>query len=272
MKRVIIIVSLIVAGAFISHAQEERCDTLKWKVIKTFYGTGTDNGYFSHIIGGLDGVTINIDTFSNLFHAMNVVNISNDTFVAGSRVTFYLRLGFCADTGVIGNWSMAVHYNLEENCFPNDTFGLITIYYPLPMMINDIKEQFNIDLEQISYWQMMTGVIKTDKDGQYSPRAHYASEDTAIFYIVRGGTGVQEIEKNQPIVSVYPNPAKTHFTVTNTENAEIQLFNILGQKVFQTFGTQENTVVNTASLPQGLYILKVEKDNVSTVHKVQIVR
>jgi len=71
---------------------------------------------------------------------------------------------------------------------------------------------------------------------------------------------------------IYPNPVQSQFTVTNTENADIQLFNILGQKVFQTFGTQENTVVNTASLPQGLYVLKVVKDNVSTVHKVQIMK
>jgi len=71
---------------------------------------------------------------------------------------------------------------------------------------------------------------------------------------------------------IYPNPVQSQFTVTNTENADIQLFNVLGQKVFQTIGTQENTVVNTASLPQGLYVLKVVRGDFSTVHKVQIVR
>jgi CDP-diacylglycerol pyrophosphatase len=60
------------------------------------------------------------------------------------------------------------------------------------------------------------------------------------------------------------------FTVTNTENAEIQLFNILGQKVLQTHSTEENTVISTASFPQGVYVLKVIKDNISTVHKVVV--
>jgi len=84
------------------------------------------------------------------------------------------------------------------------------------------------------------------------------------------GNDVQEVALQERVV--YPNPAQSQFTVTNTENAEIQLFNILGQKVFQTFGKQENTVVNTVSLPQGLYVLKVVKGDFSTVHKVQLVR
>jgi len=84
------------------------------------------------------------------------------------------------------------------------------------------------------------------------------------------GTCVQEVTVVKR--EIYPNPAQSQFTVTNTENADIQLFNVLGQKVLQTCGTSENTVINTASLRQGLYVLKVVKDNFSTVHKVQVAR
>ena len=91
-----------------------------------------------------------------------------------------------------------------------------------------------------------------------------------LYHPVREDLSVQEpgiMERK-----VYPNPAQSQFTVTHTENADIQLFNILGQKVLQTRSTGENTVIHTDFLPQGLYVLKVVGDNFSTVHKVQVVR
>jgi len=86
---------------------------------------------------------------------------------------------------------------------------------------------------------------------------------------------IENLTVKEPVVierKIYPNPAQTQFTVTNTENTDIQLFNILGQKVFHVYGTTENTVINTVSLPQGLYVLKVVGSNHSTVHKVQVVK
>jgi len=271
MKKVIIIVSLFVAGAFVSHAQN-RCDTLKWKIIETEY-VESDGNYY-HKIGVLDSAVINIDTLPKTHFAVKIVNISNDTFYANDAIYLSAWTEIYADTGLIGGLQTKASYSyLEENCFPNDTISQMFAYGTDFLSItNSLKAMKGIELETISHWKFIIVVPKTSRDGMYSDSVIFAGADTSTFYIVRGGVGVQEIEKNQSIVSVYPNPAKTYFTVTNTENAEIQLFNILGQKVFQTIGTQENTVVNTAFLPQGLYVLKVVKDNVATVHKVQIVR
>ena len=71
---------------------------------------------------------------------------------------------------------------------------------------------------------------------------------------------------------IYPNPTQLQFTVTNTENATIQLFNMLGQEVLQVTNTEGNTVINVDFLPQGIYVLKVLKDNNPSVHKIQIVK
>jgi len=86
------------------------------------------------------------------------------------------------------------------------------------------------------------------------------------------GTGITETDCNLFLPKVYPNPAQSQFTVTNSENSNIQLFNVLGQKVLDIYGTTENTVISTASLPQGMYILKVRREDFSTVHKVEVVR
>jgi len=70
---------------------------------------------------------------------------------------------------------------------------------------------------------------------------------------------------------VFPNPAQSQFTVTNTENTDIQLFNMVGQEVFRTYSKEESTVVEVGSLPQGVYMLKVlQKDGNFSVRKVVV--
>jgi len=262
MKKVIIIISLLVANIFVSLAQN--CDTLKWKGLKTNY---VDANF--RRIGNVNGTTINIDTLPIFTFEYAGVNVSNDTFLSNGNFNITLLCYIHTDTGVIATIGKSFKYSFNRDYFPNDTIlRIFPLAFEMLPLINAIKEDIGVELEEITHWEAIIGISYTSQDGKYSDSIFSMGTDTSTFYIVRGEVGVQEIEKNQPIVSVYPNPAKTHFTVTNTENAEIQLFNVLGQKVFQTFGTQENTVVNTVSLPQGLYVLKVVKDNVSTVHKV----
>lgn len=55
-------------------------------------------------------------------------------------------------------------------------------------------------------------------------------------------------------ISIFPNPAQSQFIVTNAENATIQLYNILGQKVKQVTAKEENTIIQTEDLSAGMYV------------------
>jgi len=80
---------------------------------------------------------------------------------------------------------------------------------------------------------------------------------------------VKEYTINGTERQIFPNPARSQFTVTNTENADIQLFNMVGQEVFHTYSQTENTVVEVGALPQGVYMLKVlQQDGSFSVRKV----
>ena len=72
--------------------------------------------------------------------------------------------------------------------------------------------------------------------------------------------------------TVFPNPARSQFTVTNTKNASLQLYNMVGQEILHTQSTEENTIINVSTLPQGLYMLKVVKDGAVKIYKVVISR
>lgn len=73
--------------------------------------------------------------------------------------------------------------------------------------------------------------------------------------IVEANLGVDEVVKNNFIV--YPNPANTTITIKgdNIENEEIEMYNMLGQKVLQRSLIANESVINISSLANGVYTL-----------------
>jgi hypothetical protein len=80
---------------------------------------------------------------------------------------------------------------------------------------------------------------------------------------------VPEIEKTN--MTVYPNPATNNFTVNlgNDEKANIQLFNLVGQMVYNETITG-SAKVNVANLHSGVYMLKVNQNGKVYTTKVVV--
>jgi len=270
MKKVIIIASLFFAGIVISQAQTE-CDTLKWKSLKSYY-LYIDGGQF-YRFGHLDSAIINVDTLSAFYLGSQIVNISNDTFFANEGFAIAFTYDFYADTGMVAStgWQ-SINYPFRMDYFPNDTLRSTSVEteFDLAFMINQLKEVQGVELEEVSYWQVITGIFYTAKDGYYSDSVFYAGSDTSTFYVVRTPVNIVETDYNASLQTIFPNPARSQFTVTHTENASLQLYNMVGQEVLHTQSTDENTIINVSTLPQGLYMLKVVKDGAVKMYKVVV--
>ncbi|NLN95084.1 MAG: T9SS type A sorting domain-containing protein, partial [Bacteroidales bacterium] len=88
--------------------------------------------------------------------------------------------------------------------------------------------------------------------------------------------GINELQSNFTITSIYPNPAKEstrfEFTLNKRSNVAIDITNILGQKV-QTVNSgtfdagEQYIIINTKSLSSGMYFLIVRTDNYKTTSK-----
>ena len=265
MKKVIIILSLFVAGIFSSQAQEG-CDTLKWQSLKTDYLGCDGNPVYDpfYRIGALDGATINIDTLPIFYLGYAAVNISNDTFYAGEHLAIISTCLIYTDTGIIAStgWR-AFSYPFSYDCYPADTVcKVFDITYDLPPLINGIKENRGIELEEISYWQLIIGVCHTDKDGYYSDSVIFAGADTSIFYVVRGGVGVVETH-NYADLQIYPNPVNYELKIMNYEGGNIEVYNVIGQLLYQINKSTNKQINNGISidvshLASGMYFLKVD--------------
>jgi len=266
MRKIILFTAFI--GLVLSTNAQEECDTLKWKTIESYYCEQTMGTIKK--IDYLDGAIINVDTLSVFYPGIGIVNISNDTFYDNEGFSIVAICLVYADIGLIGGWNSSKYYFFGKKFFPNDTIRAgIEIKADLQFMLNQIKDTKGIDIEEIRYWEMIIGVGYTDKDGDYSDSVFYAGADTSIFYVVRTPVGIVGANNYSPLRSVFPNPTRSHFTVTNTENANLYLYNMVGQEVWRAYNTDVETHCNV-SLPQGMYVLKVEKDGVFSIHKIVV--
>ncbi len=78
---------------------------------------------------------------------------------------------------------------------------------------------------------------------------------------------VEEMEKEN--ITVYPNPATSNVTVNlvGDEKANIQLFNLVGQQVYNETATHTATI-NVSNLNAGVYMLKVSQNGKVYTSKV----
>lgn len=97
---------------------------------------------------------------------------------------------------------------------------------------------------------------------------YYNGDTTEIAEGSDTTTAINSIQQNSNELSVYPNPSKGHFTISggymHNSTAEIVLVNVKGQIVLTEKATvQNNTInhtVNTASLPAGMYYVRIVSD------------
>ena len=81
--------------------------------------------------------------------------------------------------------------------------------------------------------------------------------------IVDANLGLDDVSKNSFLV--YPNPANTTITIKgdNIENEEIEMYNMLGQKVLQRSLISNESVIDISGLTNGVYSLYFVKSKTS---------
>ncbi|MCG2418198.1 Omp28-related outer membrane protein [Aequorivita sp. F47161] len=73
-------------------------------------------------------------------------------------------------------------------------------------------------------------------------------------------------------VTIYPNPAKDEINISNAENAEIKIYDVLGKMIFSMNNIEMNQQLNVAKFETGTYFIKISKDNSVTTKRFLISR
>jgi len=92
----------------------------------------------------------------------------------------------------------------------------------------------------------------------------YLAEWVGGNYVANCGqpTGVSEVKDNTEKVSVYPNPNNGNFTlviasVTKQSLNTVEIYNVLGEKIYQSNIYSDNSEINLTGQPNGIYLYRV---------------
>lgn len=76
-------------------------------------------------------------------------------------------------------------------------------------------------------------------------------------------TGLNDIQNSEPI-NIFPNPSSDKITLQsniNLQNAEIKIFNVIGETFLQKTISVNKMDIDITALPQSIYILQIKSEN-----------
>lgn len=104
----------------------------------------------------------------------------------------------------------------------------------------------------------------------YRSGVETAYSDTLCATFATQSAGVNEITESETII--YPNPAKDMLKIDNVNNADIYIYNTIGQMVKKFNNVVGNTEINVSDLNNGVYIVRIQKGESVHTKKIQIIK
>lgn len=152
-----------------------------------------------------------------------------------------------------GETSVNIKYTLNES-LETDSLGFINLsglQYPVSFFKDNNTWCFDI--------------TKAFRSGV---EAVYNDSLCASFTVKR--TNINEIQAIE--TNIYPNPAKDILIVDNVNNADIYIYNTLGQMVKKITNVVGSKEINVSDLNNGMYIVRIQKGESVQTKKIQIIK
>ena len=191
--------------------------------------------------------TLSVDTSNNIYVTFSTV-MEGDNFVnshANPNSESYRHQWVLARTAN-GEWGDPKCISVEDGNLAEN------VYATVPRRITDTYYSW-------TQWDNEPGLkIQGDKDNQ--------TDNYIIFRAVPVEqllpppvVGVKELASNNINISVSPNPAVDYLRISGVDNADISIYNTIGEVVL-TSKAQGTTSINVSSLPAGTYIVKATSE------------
>ena len=113
----------------------------------------------------------------------------------------------------------------------------------------------------IAYYQS-TDCLSAPAKSLYAPNEYFVK-----FYYSE--TGIEDVTVEH--VAIYPNPADDQITVEATNIENVTIFNMMGQKVYESSVNSDNVVLNMSDFNAGMYMINVKTAEFETTQRISVV-
>ncbi len=184
-------------------------------------------------------------TFGKAIDAATTVNMVLTTDAYGTECRWNVK-----------DYNGATLYNggpYQNNTTINETFDLPSNCYT-----------FNII---DTYGDGGASVTLTDSNNLvvYTTNGNYGSGESINFSTDNFVLGTNDTQLDN--ISLYPNPASTVLNLKNAENANVQVFDLLGKLMLSRNNISMDEQLNIESMQAGTYFMKISKDNLVTTKR-----
>ncbi len=125
-------------------------------------------------------------------------------------------------------------------------------------------------ISQFDTWYFYKVVAYYEKiDCMSSPASTQENKDQYVLPFFYSETGVNDnAEQN---IGIYPNPANEKIIIDAQNIENVSIFNVMGQRVYETTISDDNMVIDVNDFPTGIYMIHVVTDEYETTKRVSIV-
>ncbi len=93
---------------------------------------------------------------------------------------------------------------------------------------------------------------------------------TAYFLRIANSNSVAE--KAIKNVQLYPNPVSSNLTITNLKNMNVEIYNVVGQRISHHEDISGDLSINMGEFPDGIYFVKMQNGKTVRTEKIKLVK
>ncbi|MFA5640009.1 MAG: T9SS type A sorting domain-containing protein [Bacteroidales bacterium] len=146
----------------------------------------------------------------------------------------------------------------------------------LKITFNEALETDSVSMVNLQNLSVPTSTFKATNTWCFGITKAYRSgvettySDTLCATFTTQTTGVSEISTIETVI--YPNPAKDILYIDNAENADIYIYNTIGQIVKKVTNVLDKSEINISDLNNGMYIVRIQRGQSVQTQKIQIIK
>jgi hypothetical protein len=148
--------------------------------------------------------------------------------------------------------------DLDPANFPGGSFGVTQFFFPIGLM-----SAADMDAAQLESFDVCVTIT-------YSGTDNNADNNTDCIPVTRPLVSVNTNAAVQ--VNMYPNPANNVLFVENAQNANISVYNMVGQVMLAKTANSNRVSMDLSKLSEGAYIVRIANGDEVTTQKLNIVR
>ena len=200
---------------------------------------------------------------ARLFNSTSQLQSISDTVTSITAETLPLTWGsFTVEKNgkaALIKWTTLQEFNTDKFFVERSVDG---VHFTTIATLNAAGNSNNVSAYSITDTEPAGGINfyrirQTDRDGKF------------VYSEIRS----QSFTQAKGIITISPNPAKSHIIIKiagNKETLQVTLLNAVGQALSSFIVKEENNYLPVSSLAAGVYYLKIAGDNVSSIKKLVI--